>query len=365
MVGIVTINDYANLGNRLQNYAMYTILSRYDETYNIQRFYGSGGLLDGDGYKPSLLKDILKIPYHAFLKLKSNLTNHRRYVLEQERNGNFLEFNKFIVDRDRITPKTDFEELNAKYDYFVAGSDQVWNPNFYKMYINMLGFASSDKKVAVSPSVSVETLTADQETEFKKYLSDFKFLSCREEQGSKLIESITGRECTTLIDPTLMLSKEEWNKVIRKPAFHDKNKKYLLLYFLGNMTDEYRKIFIDISKKYDLEVINILDKNSNYYTCGPSEFVWMIKHASIVLTDSFHGSALSYIYDKPFRIFGRVDGNMSMNSRLVNLVNTLHLPKNTFIDNDLDNLLEVHYDKSYLTAEQKKFTNYLDRVFDK
>lgn len=56
MIGIVTINDYANLGNRLQNYAMYTILSRYDETYNIQRFYGSGGLLDGNDSKPSMLK---------------------------------------------------------------------------------------------------------------------------------------------------------------------------------------------------------------------------------------------------------------------------------------------------------------------
>ena len=48
MIGIVTINDYSNLGNRLQNYAMYTILSKYDETYNIVRFYGSGGVKDGD-----------------------------------------------------------------------------------------------------------------------------------------------------------------------------------------------------------------------------------------------------------------------------------------------------------------------------
>ena len=153
MIGIVTINDYSNLGNRLQNYAMYTILSKYDETYNIVRFYGSGGVNDGDCYKPSLVKDILRVPYHMALNIKSSLTNHNQYLLAKEREKNFLEFNKYIIDQDEITPKTDYETLNAKYDYFVAGSDQVWNPNFYKMYINMLGFASSEKKVAVSPSV--------------------------------------------------------------------------------------------------------------------------------------------------------------------------------------------------------------------
>ena len=367
MIGIVTINDYSNLGNRLQNYAMYTILSKYDETYNIVIFYGSGGVKDGDCYKPSLVKNILRVPYHMALSIKSSLTNHNQYLLAKEREKNFLEFNKYIIDQDEITPKTDYETLNAKYDYFVAGSDQVWNPNFYKMYINMLGFASSEKKVAVSPSVSVETLTDDQMQEFIRYLSDYKALSCREEQGSKLIESIVGRECTTLVDPTLMLSKEEWDQIIKKPVFHDENKKYVLLYFLGNLTEEYKGSIAVISDRYNLEVIDVLDKNSRYYTCGPAEFVWMIKHAELILTDSFHGSVLSYIYDKPFRIFGRVDGNVSMNSRLVNLLDKLQLSEKTYItkDSSLDNLLEVHYDKHCLEAEQKKFRKYLDEAFER
>ena len=138
-------------------------LNRTDATYNIVRFYGSGGVKDGDCYKPSLVKNILRVPYHMALSIKSSLTNHNQYLLAKEREKNFLEFNKYIIDQDEITPKTDYETLNAKYDYFVAGSDQVWNPNFYKMYINMLGFASSEKKVAVSPSVSVETLTDDHD----------------------------------------------------------------------------------------------------------------------------------------------------------------------------------------------------------
>lgn len=164
-----------------------------------------------------------------------------------------------------------------------------------------------------------------------------------------------------------MLSKEEWDQIIKKPVFHDENKKYVLLYFLGNLTEEYKGSIAVISDRYNLEVIDVLDKNSRYYTCGPAEFVWMIKHAELILTDSFHGSVLSYIYDKPFRIFGRVDGNVSMNSRLVNLLDKLQLSEKTYItkDSSLDNLLEVHYDKHCLEAEQKKFRKYLDEAFER
>ena len=75
---------------------MYTILSKYDETYNIVRFYGSGGVKDGDCYKPSLVKNILRVPYHMALSIKSSLTNHNQYLLAKEREKNFLEFNKYI-----------------------------------------------------------------------------------------------------------------------------------------------------------------------------------------------------------------------------------------------------------------------------
>lgn len=91
----------------------------------------------------------------------------------------------------------------------------------------------------------------------------------------------------------------------------------------------------------------------------------MVSHCEIMLTDSFHGCVFSYIYDKPFRIFERESKNVvSMNTRLTNLINVLHLD-NLFLDEktNVDNILNVNYDKTYLYIEQNKFNEYLKKCF--
>ena len=351
-IDILTIWDLNNYGNRLQNYAVQEILRPYGDVKTIIRYYFA------EKHGSLMLRAIL---------LRRNI----KKVLEKEtmlkRFNAFSHFSKQYIHTEKLIVTRKFKGI-PKAAYYVTGSDQVWNPYSCGcgMCVNMLGFASAEKKIAVAPSISVDSLTSEQEAEFKKYLSDFKALSCREQQGADLITQITGRECTALIDPTLMLSAEEWNKVSKKPKFHNEDKKYILLYFLGNLTPEYQQIIEKISKKYGLEIINIYDKKSKYFSCGPSEFIWMVKHCEMMLTDSFHGSVFSYIYDRPFRIFKRAGGE-SMNSRLTNLMDKLHLDDSVYLnENDsLDNILDVHYDKTYLYEEQKKFRNYLDKAFDK
>ena len=359
---IITMYDKTNLGNRLQNYAVYHLLGEYGEVKNIIRRYGCEEIKHRN---PLLLKT-----YHKVKDIAKYFLKHDSYKIYNPRNKNFLSFNKFISNGETLDMNTNYKELDKKYDYFIAGSDQVWNPTFggNGMYINMLSFTSPSKKIALSPSIGITSLTEEQRKEFKERLSDFKCLSCREEQGSQMIREITGRECTTLIDPTLMLSSEEWDKVSKKPVFHNENDKYILLYFLGEMTKEYKDIINNISIRYNLKVIDIYDKNSKYYTCGPSEFIYMIKHCSIMLTDSFHGSVFSYIYNKPFRIFKRIDSIQSMNSRLENLINVLHLSNDIYINMDTFDIEHVlddpNYDKTILESEQKKFKDYLDKAFE-
>lgn len=128
---------------------------------------------------------------------------------------------------------------------------------------------------------------------------------------------------------------------------------------MGTITQDYNKFIDLISKNYNLEIINIYDKKSMYYSCGPSEFIYMINHSSLVLTDSFHASVFSYIFDKPLKVFDRIDGNKNMNSRLINLINVLKLPKSIIFDiNDhgVDELFKTpNYDKTNLKKEQKNF----------
>lgn len=357
-IGIVTINDYGNFGNRLQNYALQKTLSNF-------------------GKVETMRKNELYINLNSYLScfvvfVKNNirtiakfLLKPKQFIIDKQRDTSFKKFNKNIKFGAKIKLKHN-NKINYEYDYFIVGSDQIWNPNFHTNHeVTFLSFASPTKRIAVAPSIGITELTSEQINDFKVGLKDFKKLSCREESGSEIIRSITRRECTALIDPTLMLSKEQWNRVARKPSFHNDDK-YILIYFLGTITDEYQQIIKNISDKYSLKVINIYDKKSDYYACGPSEFVYLVSHCTIMLTDSFHGCVFSYIYDKPFRIFERQTLNIkSMNTRLVNLIKVLHLG-NLFINTStsIDNILDVNYDKSYLEYEQKKFNDYLNECFE-
>lgn len=358
-IAIMTIKD-DNYGNRLQNYAMQKLLSNYNfDVYTLIRRYNFKTL------------SIQKKFFYKFEKLISTFACFtKKYNIKAKRKLNFIEFNKKIKNvKNEIRKNTNLENLEKKFDFFVAGSDQIWNPNLFKdgLDINMLYFVPFNKKIAISPSIGVDNLNDYQKKEFCLYLKSFKMLSCRENQGSNIISEITGKECITLIDPTLMLSKNEWVQIEKKPSFYIKDKKYILLYFLGEITQEYGKFIKFICEKYNMDIIDICDKKSVYYSCGPSEFIYMINHSSLVLTDSFHASVFSYIFDKPLKVFNRIDGNKNMNSRLINLINVLKLPKSIIFDindHDVDELFKTpNYDKTNLKKEQKKFYNYLNKAF--
>lgn len=363
-IGIITLDGCQNFGNRLQNYAVQMVLLNYGKVETIEHanFYASKfDLL----YFYALCKRLVKKSIRIFKAGIKFIFKHKHFIDEQNRVKQFKKFNENIKFGPKIKRKN-VNKLNDKYDYFAVGSDQIWNPYFFDTQcIMFLTFASPEKRIAIAPSIGVTKLSQEQINNFKNGLKSFKCLSCREESGSVLINSITGKECITLIDPTLMLSKEQWNIVSVKPQCHNDDQKYILLYFLGEITEEYQKIIRNISDKYSLKVINIYDENSKYYTCGPSEFIYMVSHCEIMLTDSFHGCVFSYIYDKPFRIFERESKNVvSMNTRLTNLINVLHLD-NLFLDEktNVDNILNVNYDKTYLYIEQNKFNEYLKKCF--
>jgi hypothetical protein len=357
-IGVITINGDNNYGNKLQNYAVIKIMQEYGVALNIRKY----DLCEQRSSKNIILRRAIK----PLFILKNQIIK-KEYVFTRYKN--FIKFNDYIPNYKNVISKSiNYENLNKKFDFFVTGSDQIWNPSLYpNLYVNMLGFTDNKKKIAIAPSISMDKLSIEQESMFKELLSDFDFLSCREEQGAEILRRITGKKVVSLIDPTLMLSIEDWDSVSKKPKFHDDNIKYILLYFLGDLTEKYKNIIDALKSKYNLEVINILDKKSNYYSCGPSEFIYMIKNSSLILTDSFHGSVFSYIYNRPFRIFYRQDGYGYMNSRLTNLMDKLHLDNSIYLkENDsLENIMIVNYDKDVLKKEQENFRNYLNNIFKK
>ena len=321
-IGIVTIFDNNNYGNRLQNYAVQAILKNNGyESITIKNDVN----LNNNVNKIEYLKIKLKIYYK---KIKSNVKN---IIKNSSRYKLFCEFNKKI----KLSKKNfSFNKLKniKEFDYFIVGSDQVWNPHFSRLSdFDLLNFIEdSNKKISFSASFGISNIPKEYETKTAKALKEFKAISVREEEGKKIVEKLTGRtDVEVLIDPTMMLDAKDWDKVLKKPK-QLKTDKYILNYFLGELPEKKKKEIDRIAKENECEVINILDKNSPFYQTGPAEFLYLEKNAFLICTDSFHSCVFAILYNRPFIVFEREDKNVSMNSRIETLLNKFELQDRKF-----------------------------------
>ena len=199
------------------------------------------------------------------------------------------------------------ENLGESFDYFIVGSDQVWNPIYRKgSPIDFLTFAPQNKRVAYAPSFGIAEIPDKYISQYTKWLSEFNHLSVREDAGADIIKNLTSREASVLVDPTVMLTKDEWLS-IAKPHKLKPNTPFLLTYFLGEVPKEVKGLISKLSTKYKLEVVNLGSyEQIERYAADPSEFIDYINSANIFLTDSFHGAVFSIILEKQFIVFNRV-----------------------------------------------------------
>lgn len=341
-IGIVTINDNNNYGNRLQNYAVQEVLKK-------------------NNYEPITLKNDAfsnTKEYYILRKIK-NFNYNGNYASDIERANRFREFNKYIkFSEKKITPYT---KINEEYDYFITGSDQVWNPSSRLRDVDVLNFAQPDKRVSFAASFGVSQIPKSFEKKVKKEISKFKFISVREEAGKKIIEKLTDRkDIEVLLDPTVLLTSEEWDKVAKRPK-QLKSRKYILNYFLGNLSVERKKQIEKIAKENNCDIINILDKNSPFYKIGPSEFIYLEKNAFLICTDSFHSCVFSIIYNRPFIVMEREDDRVSMNSRIETLLKKFKLEDRKYTGKLEEKDLEYDYNETYeiIKKEKEKSKNFL------
>ena len=189
---------------------------------------------------------------------------------------------------------------------------------------------------------------------YKERLLGIKYLSVREDTGKDIIENLTGREdIQVLVDPTMLLTSEEWNKVIKKPK-QLKTDKYILNYFLGELSDKRKQEIERIAKENNCEIINILDKNSPFYENGPSEFLYLEKNAFMICTDSFHSCVFAILFNRPFVVFDREDSHVKMNSRLDTLLNKFNLKSKWFNDKITKEQLQANYKEVYQILEEER-----------
>jgi len=252
-----------------------------------------------------------------------------------------------------------FNDELSKFDYVVVGSDQVWNPNnLHGTDYYFSPHTSKNQNIAYAPSFGIEDLLDEYKKQYKKWLGNFEYLSVREEAGQKIIKDLLGIEVPVLVDPTLLLTKDEWLK-IAKSHEHKPSNKYLLTYYLGEEKKKNLKFIKQYAKDNNLELVQLGDiKDKKRYTADPSEFIDYFNDATMIFTDSFHGSVFSIIFKKPFVVFKR--GNM--NSRIDTLLSKFNLENRhwdyvkehkNFSDMDYSHVDEI------LKEERKKSFDYL------
>lgn len=357
-IGIVTITDLTNYGNRLQNYAMCRIFQK-DFQCEVVSLSSTKEKPYCDGDYKAWVKERIAgflciVPVWAEKRFGYNITRWE----------NFRKWNKLIPSKIYYECDAVPTNIEKEFDYFVAGSDQIWNYHFSSEHFDdfFLKFASSSKRIAISASFGIDSIPAGWQQEYQLALRDFMNISVREDAGQKIVKDLLGRDVPVLIDPTMMLSQDEWLEVAKKPRI-DITKPYILKYYLGSEKESDR--IDDWAKKNGFEIYELLNKDiPELYSAGPGEFITLIKNASLVCSDSFHCIVFSMIFNKPFIVYSRQGKENYMASRLDTLLRKFDFQnrwKHLLVEDEYLACDYMNFSK-LLRAEQKRFKEYIEGV---
>mgnify|MGYP004655566729 CR=1 FL=1 len=300
-VGIITFTEGYNYGNKLQNYA----LRRYlENNFDCEVKTVNNCVVQGSRWSKVRLLLAWSIPS------KKHYMYWKRLIRFKKFNEQYLNFTKEKL----MTSSKEFSEV----DSFVCGSDQIWNPNYYDSIDLLTGNLPIPKRsVSYAASFGVNEIPHSKKENFAKALKNLEAISVREEQGAIICGELGFPKCRVNIDPTFLLLKDEWLKVIKKPN-KEMPEKYVVTYFLGKIEEENEKVINNYCvenrvKRIDLNSVNELE----WFDITPFEFLYLIKNSEFVFTDSFHASVFSIIFGKRFLTADRVsENNNQMNSRI-------------------------------------------------
>lgn len=362
-IGIITLNGDFNYGNRLQNFALQYVLKNKDilvdtiivketKSRKIKKELLLGKISNTEDLKYVVNKIAGK------LTLKSTSKRLRYKKMQKEKYQTINPFTRNYISSINVERK-DLKKIDEKYNLFIVGSDQVWNPNIIEFdTIHFLTFTSSQKRYSYSASIGVSSIPevpTKLKNHYKHCLSQMKYISVREQVGASIVKEIINKEVDIAPDPTLLLEKEEWLTAFDFKENPEKN--YILLYFISGIPVGIKKSIDLFAKQKKLKIIQIMGDlyDDNHIIVSPDQFIQLINDAHYFFTDSFHGTVFSLIMETNFLTFGRADGK-SINSRVETLLEKFNLPqlltcdsRDVFFVDQLNN-----FDKVKMVHQQEK-----------
>lgn len=320
---LITLYDVYNIGNRLQNYA----LQRVIESYGFEVTTLNNGYSNNYSIK-TRIKYIIKKMLVCFGQ-KKYAEDCQRYDHLNSIRKPIQKFNtNNFSDIRQISNQQAFEADWSDYELVMAGSDQIWHKwrdDVNELPYYYLQFMPAEKRVAYAASFGFENFPEKDIEQHRIGLQGMREISCREESGCRLVEELTGKRVPHVLDPTLLLSADEWRELENQAnGSAKKYGKYAFVFFLGNISDEYRTYINKTMKEKGInKLIDFNDKKIG--ACGPCEFLSLIDNAQFVFTDSFHCTVFSTIFNKDFTAFRRVQpGHEKMFGRIEDLLSSIN-----------------------------------------
>ena len=349
----ITVFNTPNYGTVLQAFALqnaveklgykYTVLNYFNKEQECKfTFWGSTKYMD---WKYKIAKKVL-------------------YPLRMRQLKSILKFqNQYLHLSRRVRNKNELFEFAKEYDVFITGSDQVWNNQEINHYddVYFLAFAENKRKIAYAASFgkTYNMLTRKDIEFYKKEIANIDFIGLRERSGQRIVDKISNRRAQVVCDPVFLLEKNQWENYCEKPSIS----RYIFVYLIGNgiNLDVNKKIIEKakkISKKRDAKLIIVgVGLTSILYGANrtPTVQQWLgyIKHADMIISNSFHGTAFSTIFEKEFVSFVSGDANRRMNTRLYDLLSFLELDSR---------LVNIHAENMDVYEEKVDYTVARERI---
>lgn len=367
MIGLLSFHESSSYGAILQCYALQTAVEERGlkcEFIDYKRQPVSTSQLGGS-WKYKIKRYCL-----------NGIATVKQAVLKSELRKKSAAFDAFKKQNLHVSTQSyhtfeDLRDASLSYDAVIVGSDQVWNPvtTGDNLKIYGLGFLPEGvKRISYAASIGLGQLTANQEKQLEECVGNLDYYSCREQIGAELLSGVLGKEIEHVLDPTFLLDQEKWRVVEKKVKTPQK---YVLAYLLGSMSYE-RELAKKIAEELGAGLLIVRESPKDMFSAhgigglGPDEMLYLIDHAEYVVTDSFHGTALSINFRKNFLCCNRrgYEKATSYASRLTNLLHTLGLEASQANEGDWREKAGKITD--YHDAEQKieemiiRSNNYLD-----
>lgn len=263
-------------------------------------------------------------PLRAMVNLiKEFIHLPKRYFLKRG-------YRRFCNDKLSLTDTVTHATIPSSFDAYVVGSDQIWNPRlthgFDDAYFCRFAFPKENKRyIAYAASMEAKALDVTAEQYYRTTLQQFDALSVREQPLQQLLQPLISQSITQVLDPTLMVTPSVWDSLSAKVRLPQK---YVLVY-QGRSSDHTLRIARDIAHQLDAKVVVLgtwvsFDRKLTYRSVSPEGFIHAVRHAACVVTTSFHGTAFSIIFNRPFYTVRLNDGADSRSQSLLTMLGLQH-----------------------------------------